>query len=639
MTSVGPRLPYIWVPNAKITRCQLCNTSFSVITRKHHCRSCGQIFCSNCCYLYQSLPSYLPRTHTRFCDGHKHRVCNACHSDILRVKKNRSLILIMSLLPLYIHEFETLRCVSTKWQTSVDAILSVFKAIPYKISCQPWTSVERRLLLTHWKSFTGHSRLMTLAIRGLVGIYSLERMARHYKDAPRVYSCEHMYCQSNCNTSFTPCDILELICAFPSQQIMECPEMESWMGQSIRTLTPEWFHLFIPFIIQCGHTQAMQRIIANTLLPLASNDRRLAYTFYFECLFLATSNHTYKAYYRSLLDRFLSMIDRDIFRDLDASEKLLYALKTPTEIVEFGHNGARLPFAPHITVLNVQTCNVTQLTTFTAPYIVPIDTSHGHMRLLVKYDDLRKDRFVLNIVRIMNLLVGTSLKSYEVLPVTPSYGIVHMLPHCQSLFEINKTTSLMNYIIQHNADLTMRQIRDRFIDTCAHNCVMGYMLGVGDRNLGNILVCEDGTLVHIDFSYLLGTDPKWEKLTEMKITSGMVELLGGKHSEEYKVMKKTCTMLYDHVKRYSFFWYTLLNSLATSEPPIHPHHGDIKSVQMHVEQRLMPQASSEEVAMAITDILDSNSGSRVAGWFDNVHSFKSSIEDLMFSFSDLGVYN
>jgi hypothetical protein len=37
-----------WLPDATFAKCQLCNTSFSAIKRRHHCRFCGLIYCASC---------------------------------------------------------------------------------------------------------------------------------------------------------------------------------------------------------------------------------------------------------------------------------------------------------------------------------------------------------------------------------------------------------------------------------------------------------------------------------------------------------------------------------------------------------------------------------------------------------------
>ncbi len=38
-----------WIPDAVSSDCYSCQAKFTTIRRKHHCRMCGQIFCSKCC--------------------------------------------------------------------------------------------------------------------------------------------------------------------------------------------------------------------------------------------------------------------------------------------------------------------------------------------------------------------------------------------------------------------------------------------------------------------------------------------------------------------------------------------------------------------------------------------------------------
>ncbi|XP_055549423.1 myotubularin-related protein 3 isoform X2 [Wyeomyia smithii] len=46
----------LWVPDHAVSRCTTCQIEFWLGRRKHHCRSCGQIFCADCSEYWAPLP-------------------------------------------------------------------------------------------------------------------------------------------------------------------------------------------------------------------------------------------------------------------------------------------------------------------------------------------------------------------------------------------------------------------------------------------------------------------------------------------------------------------------------------------------------------------------------------------------------
>uniref|UniRef100_A0A158PBT9 PI3K/PI4K domain-containing protein n=1 Tax=Angiostrongylus cantonensis TaxID=6313 RepID=A0A158PBT9_ANGCA len=60
---------------------------------------------------------------------------------------------------------------------------------------------------------------------------------------------------------------------------------------------------------------------------------------------------------------------------------------------------------------------------------------------------------------------------------------------------------------------------------------MCYVLGVGDRHLDNLLLCESGRLFHVDFGFILGRDPK-PLPPPMKLTNEMLQAMGGIKSKK-----------------------------------------------------------------------------------------------------------
>uniref|UniRef100_T1J575 FYVE, RhoGEF and PH domain-containing protein 6 n=1 Tax=Strigamia maritima TaxID=126957 RepID=T1J575_STRMM len=46
-TTLGKNAP-VWIPDSRVTMCQLCTMPFTVTFRRHHCRACGKVICASC---------------------------------------------------------------------------------------------------------------------------------------------------------------------------------------------------------------------------------------------------------------------------------------------------------------------------------------------------------------------------------------------------------------------------------------------------------------------------------------------------------------------------------------------------------------------------------------------------------------
>jgi len=38
----------VWIPDQRVTMCQVCSEEFTLVNRRHHCRACGKVVCSQC---------------------------------------------------------------------------------------------------------------------------------------------------------------------------------------------------------------------------------------------------------------------------------------------------------------------------------------------------------------------------------------------------------------------------------------------------------------------------------------------------------------------------------------------------------------------------------------------------------------
>ncbi|CAF1356720.1 unnamed protein product [Rotaria magnacalcarata] len=85
-TQLGARAP-VWVNDTDVTRCQLCHHLFSskLISRRHHCRSCGRCIC-NSCSTKKLLLKYCSK------QGEK-RICDLCYDSFTGIKRHPKLCL------------------------------------------------------------------------------------------------------------------------------------------------------------------------------------------------------------------------------------------------------------------------------------------------------------------------------------------------------------------------------------------------------------------------------------------------------------------------------------------------------------------------------------------------------------------
>jgi len=636
MSSVQAKLPVYWIPDSSTEKCKLCSTAFGYLLRKHHCRRCGHIFCSTCANNFGSIPSYLPKTLHYSDVGSQVRLCTPCLTEINTAKKSRTLVEVLSFLPLKIDDFKTLRTISHAYLESTNYILSVLKGLPYKLTYDKFSKIEKRIVRNHWKAFTGHSKYMIQALRCMTGITSdttLSNIIRMYKKGTKVEPCQNLFCTECCNTLQTS-DVLEILYGYPGKEILENQEAEVFFGTILANVDIDDLSLFIPYYLTIGTTEACQRIVNNYLLPRVLEDTNFAFKMYFECRLCKMGDTRVSDYYVSIMERILQLVDQTRRDELAKCDMLIHYLENPHVDKQKKVNELCpiiMPYNPSIIIKKVHLDQMVQLNTFTKPYVLPITTNVGLKRLLIKKEDLRKDRLVVIVKYILvKTIKNVKLTPYSVFPIHGSYGWIEMIDDVETLYDIQVKNTLQNYILERNSNLSITQIRRDFIRTCASNALLTYMIGVGDRNQHNILVKSTGELVNIDFSYLLGDDPKFKTQT-MSITPAMVEMLGGRDSEGYTSLQNFCSKGFQKIRKQSSFWFVLFLYLAKTKPPILKLYNNIQQIRKFHEERLMCNLTEEESTVRITEIVNQNSSSSWQQYISEYsHAVTTTVTDFIF---------
>lgn len=66
-SELGREAP-VWIPDQRVTMCQLCTSGFTFTHRRHHCRACGKVVCSACSSHRVALPYLGGDKPVRVCD-------------------------------------------------------------------------------------------------------------------------------------------------------------------------------------------------------------------------------------------------------------------------------------------------------------------------------------------------------------------------------------------------------------------------------------------------------------------------------------------------------------------------------------------------------------------------------------------
>lgn len=231
MNTIYPKPTNEWVDETMVSKCQTCNSEFSLFTRKHHCRACGGVYCSSCCNIYTIIPSHLidvpdennsikvsiTNMYHYWKNEDKKLVCVECNKKIIKLLKIEWIIKICEFLEL--QDLFNILSVSRNFHNAGIHWLSKFRYIQYLPLESPYTKWDCRMLWNLRKNIISHNNWYTCLIKSVIFSYlqykqnNIGELVEMIKknDNKKNINCWSLMCSRKCKFEIDIIDILDML--------------------------------------------------------------------------------------------------------------------------------------------------------------------------------------------------------------------------------------------------------------------------------------------------------------------------------------------------------------------------------------------------------------------------------------------
>jgi phosphatidylinositol 4-kinase len=180
--------------------------------------------------------------------------------------------------------------------------------------------------------------------------------------------------------------------------------------------------------------------------------------------------------------------------------------------------------------------------------------------------DLRQEAFACQLIRVCHKIwveaeVPVWVKLMRILVTGESSGLIETIANGVSLHSIKRSLTLASIESGVNPRRRIATLKDHFVKafgtpdsepyqagvdafkrSLAAYSVISYVLQLKDRHNGNVLIDNEGHIIHIDFGFMLSNSPGSVgfEAAPFKLTYEYIEVLGGVGSQDFEDYKKLC---------------------------------------------------------------------------------------------------
>ncbi|KAI9804118.1 MAG: hypothetical protein M1825_001520 [Sarcosagium campestre] len=259
--------------------------------------------------------------------------------------------------------------------------------------------------------------------------------------------------------------------------------------------------------------------------------------------------------------------------------------------------------------------------------------------------DLRQEAFACQLIQVCwkiwdDASVPVWVKRMRILVTGESCGLIETITNGVSLHSIKRSLTLATIASGNNPRGRFATLKDHFIksfgepDTesfkaggdafarsLAAYSIICYILQLKDRHNGNVLIDNQGHIIHIDFGFMLSNSPGSVgfEAAPFKLTQEYVDVLGGAESAEFEEFKKLCKQAFQALRKSADSIIDIVEIMG-KESKMPCFAAGIAQVTSSLRQRFQLQLSQDEAETFVeTDLIAKSLGSYYTRLYVGLH--------------------
>jgi len=256
------------------------------------------------------------------------------------------------------------------------------------------------------------------------------------------------------------------------------------------------------------------------------------------------------------------------------------------------------------TALSSPSALMSSSVTFADGYVTVMDKPVWQSAIFKVGDDSRQDMMTLQLITIFKNIfesvgLGLYLNPYRVVATGPGSGVIEFVSKSISRDQLGreKINSLYEYFLFKFGDdcgERFQNAREAFVRSMAGYSIICYLLAIKDRHNGNILIDDEGHIIHIgmiiivitlllshhylsllfmlflDFGFILDMSPGGINVESapFKLTFEMLQVMGGRdESSFFQWFRDLCCQGFLVVREYADLLCNIVESMTESNLP------------------------------------------------------------------------